>query len=94
MLEVKCIQGSDHGNIVLYGLSTCGWCAKTKKYLEMLGVGFSYIHVDLLTKEDKDSVLKDLKEKNSRLSFPTLVVDGQKVVIGYSEPKIKEAVGL
>jgi len=33
---------------MLYALSTCVWCKKTKELLASLGVDHSYVFVDLL----------------------------------------------
>ncbi|PXF56785.1 MAG: hypothetical protein C4B59_16340, partial [Candidatus Methanogaster sp.] len=46
------IEGEDKGKIILYALSTCVWCKKTKKLLTELGVDFHYVYADLL-KEDE-----------------------------------------
>lgn len=94
MLNLEHVEGTDKGQIVLYGLSTCGWCRKVKTYLENQKIGFSYIYVDLLSAEDNKAVMEEMKKWNSRASFPTLVVRDEKAVIGYNEDKIREAVGI
>lgn len=48
MAEMQNVPGEDRGRVMLYALSTCGWCARTKELLTDLGVGFSYVYVDLL----------------------------------------------
>jgi len=42
------ITGINKGKVVMYGLSTCVWCKKTRQLLTDLGVDFDYIYVDLL----------------------------------------------
>ena len=32
------VPGKNAGHIMFYGLSTCGWCAKTKKLLDEMGL--------------------------------------------------------
>ncbi len=87
------IKGKNKGKIMLYALSTCGWCKKTKELLNKLGVEYSYIFVDLLNENDKDKVMKEIKKWNSNLSFPTLIINNQKCIVGFKEDKIKEAIG-
>lgn len=86
------VPGADRGRVVLYALSTCGWCARTKEFLTDLGVGFSYIYVDLLAGEERDRVVQEIERWNPRLSFPTVVIGGEKVIVGFREEEIREAV--
>ncbi len=92
-IEYINIKGKNKGKIMLYALSTCGWCKKTKELLNKLGVEYSYIFVDLLNENDKDKVMKEIKKWNSNLSFPTLIINNQKCIVGFKEDKIKEAIG-
>ena len=42
------VPGENKGHkVTLYALSTCGWCKKTKKFLDELGVEYEYVYVDL-----------------------------------------------
>ncbi len=93
MNNIEHIKGKNKGKIMLYALSTCGWCKKTKELLNKLGVEYSYIFVDLLSGNDKDKVMKDIEKWNSNLSFPTLIINNQKCIVGFKEDKIKEAIG-
>ncbi len=86
------VKGEKRGNIVLYALSTCVWCKKTKELLEALKVDFYYTHVDLLSGQEKDRAMEEIKKWNPRCSFPSLVVDNEQCIVGYDEKKIREAV--
>ena len=44
----KHVPGRNAGKVMLYALSTCVWCNKTKKLLNELGVEYDYTDVDLL----------------------------------------------
>jgi len=83
------VNGRNKGEIMLYALSTCGWCKKTKELLNELGVEYSFIYVDLLEGEEKAEVMKEVEKWNPACSFPTLVING-KCIVGYQDPKIKE----
>jgi len=87
------IEGEDKGNIILYALSTCVWCKKTKKLLTELGVDFDYVFVDLLEEDEKEKVLDEMKLHNPACSFPTLVFDDKTCIIGYNEGRIREVLG-
>lgn len=85
------VDGDNKGELVLYALSTCGWCKKTRLLLEDLKVEFSYIYVDLLEGEERNEIIEQVKKYNSNLSFPTLVIDNDKTIVGFNEEKIREA---
>ncbi len=91
-LNFKKIEGKDKGNVTLYALSTCVWCKKTKDLLSKIGVGFRYIYVDLLEGDDRKKAVEEVERYNPNIAFPTLVV-GDKVIVGYKEKEIDEALG-
>ena len=83
--------GKKAHNIMLYALSTCGWCHKTKKLLDDLGVEYDYEYVDQLEGDEKDEAVRKVTEWNPSCSFPTLVLDNDKCIVGYKEDEIREA---
>jgi glutaredoxin-like protein NrdH len=86
------VDGQDKGKITLYALSTCIWCKKTKELLSKLGVAYDYLYVDLVDRSERAGVLDTVKAHNPAGSFPTLVI-GDKVIVGFREKEIKEALG-
>ena len=36
MVEMQHVEGQDKGKLVLFALSTCGWCKKTRALIEDL----------------------------------------------------------
>jgi glutaredoxin-like protein NrdH len=90
MINFTRIEGRDRGEIVLYALSTCVWCRKTRHLLDSLGVAYSYIYVDLLDLAEQDQVMKNVAVHNPSRSFPTLIVNGTDVVKGFDEKRINE----
>lgn len=88
------VEGETRGKVMLYALSTCVWCNKTKKLLSDLGVEYSYIYVDLLKGDERKRTLEEVKRHNPNLSFPTTVIDDERCIVGYKEKEIKEALGL
>jgi glutaredoxin-like protein NrdH len=85
------VSGKNMGDIKLYALSTCPWCKKTKKLLDDMGVEYSFVDVDLLIGDEKSDIVNIIKKWNPGLSFPTLVINNNKIIIGFKEPEIKEA---
>lgn len=85
------VAGQDKGNVLLYALSTCIWCKKTKRLLKELGVAYDFIDVDLLDEPEKSSVQSEVKKWNPRGSYPTIVLNDKTCITGFEEQKIREA---
>ena len=84
----------DEHHVAFYGISTCIWCKRTRKFLEDQGVAFDYVYLDLLSGQEREETLAQVRRWNPAVSFPILVVDDSKCVIGYRPESIKEALGL
>jgi len=93
MIKIEHKKGKNKGKILLYALSTCVWCKKTKDLLNDLGIEYSYIFVDLLEKPDKENIMDDIKKWNPACSFPTIVINNKECIVGFNEDKIKKALG-
>ena len=91
MVKIEHIKGENKGKIMLYALSTCGWCKKTKELLHNLGVEYFYTYVDLLEGDDLSNTMEELKHWNPKCSFPTLVINDKTCIIGFNDEDIKEA---
>ena len=87
------VKGKAKGKIVLYALSTCVWCKKTKNLLTELGVDFYYVYVDLLSGEERARVMDEITRHNPARSFPTLVINDNRRIVGYQEKTIREVLG-
>jgi glutaredoxin len=88
------VSGIDRGKVVMYGLTTCVWCKKTKKLLTDLGVDFDFIYVDKLDGEEEDQAVEELRRFNPSASFPTTIINGEKAIVGFKEKQIREALGI
>ncbi|HUT87111.1 MAG TPA: glutaredoxin family protein [Candidatus Heimdallarchaeota archaeon] len=84
----------DTHHVMFYGLSTCVWCKRTRKFLEEHNVAFEFVYVDLLEGEEKKAAKAQMCNFNPKESFPTLVIDGSPCVVGYKPEEIKKALGL
>jgi glutaredoxin len=85
------VNGKNKGAVMLYALSTCQWCHKTKTLLEELGIAFDYDYVDLLEGKEQDTAMDTLERWNPSGSFPTLVIDNKRAIVGFREQEIREA---
>jgi glutaredoxin len=56
-------------------------------------VKYEFTDIDLLSGEEKAAVMADVRKFNPRCSFPTIII-GDKVIVGFDETAIKEALGL
>ena len=84
------MEGCD---VKLYALSTCIHCKNTKEFLSGCGVDYKCIDVDKLTGEERQKVIEEVKSYNPLCSFPTIVI-GDKVIVGFREDELKEALNL
>ena len=80
-------------NVKIYSLSTCSHCKATKKFLTDCDVQYEFTDIDLLNGAERAAILEDVKKWNPRCSFPTIII-GDKVIVGFKENEIKEALGL
>jgi glutaredoxin-like protein NrdH len=90
-MKIEHVAGKNAGKLMLYALSTCIWCRKTKQLLTDLGVEYDFVFVDLLTGADKDEAIKIITKWNPDCSFPTLVLNDKKCIVGFKETEIREA---
>jgi glutaredoxin len=96
MLEVKgTVRGPhDEHHTVFYGLSTCVWCKRIRRFLEDQGVEFDYVYVDLLKGQEREEAMGQVRRWNAAVSFPTVVIGDNQCVVGYKPEKLGEALGL
>jgi glutaredoxin-like protein NrdH len=84
---------SEDKKVKLYSLSTCSHCKATKRLLNECEVQYDFTDVDLLKGDERRAILEDVKKFNPACSFPTIII-GDRVIVGYKEDEIKEALGL
>lgn len=87
------VPGKKKGDVLLFALSTCGWCKKTKEFLNELGIDYHYIYVDLASGKDSEEIEKELEKWNPEGSFPTIVIDNKDCIIGFKPEILKKRLG-
>jgi len=79
--------------VKIFSLSTCSHCKATRKFLGECTIKYEFIDVDMLKGDERKAIIADVKKFNPRCSFPTIII-GEKVIVGFKEKEIKEALGL
>lgn len=86
-------EGKTQPDVKIYSLSTCSHCRAAKKFLGECTIKYEFVDVDMLEGDERRAIIEDVKKFNPRCSFPTVIIGG-KVIVGYKEKEIKEALGL
>jgi len=82
----------DH-KVLVYALSTCAWCKRTKQFLKDRKVHYEYVDVDLASPEDRKEIENDLRKRNCQ-AYPAVLIDGKRLITGFRADDLKEALGL
>jgi len=93
-MALQHVPGKAYGDVKIYALSTCPWCKKTKKLLDDLGVEYYFTDVDLLTGEEKNKAMAVVRKWNPSASFPTIIVNDSRIIIGFREDELREALNI
>ena len=80
------VEGEYKGEIVLFSLSNCARCKKTKETLNQMGVEYYYIDVDGADQEDRQKLMETVEKWNPACIFPTVVIN--KTCISGEPPQI------
>ena len=93
-MKIVHVDGENKGKVMIYALSTCIWCRKTKQLFKDKGIAYDYCDVDMEEGAEKEAVKKIIKKWNPSVSFPTVVINDKDAVLGYQPDEIKEKLGL
>lgn len=77
-------------SIRLYTLSTCSHCLRTKKFFKDIGIEAEITDVDLLSGDERQRVMDEVRKLNPDCTFPTICIE-DKVVVGFNEERIRKA---
>jgi glutaredoxin len=86
-------ENNDLPGVKIYSLSTCSHCKAAKKFLGECTIKYDFVDVDLLEGDERKAIVEDVRKFNPRCSFPTIII-GEKVIVGFKETEIKEALGM
>lgn len=88
--QIKKVAGKKVGDIIIFALSTCIWCRKTKQLFNELDVEYRYVDVDLLQGKDQEEAVAEMAKWNKMQSFPTIILDNKKMILGFKEQEIRD----
>ncbi len=74
--------------VLVYSTPTCPWCIKVKEFLKSHNIEFEDFDV---SKDEK--LAEELVKKSGQRGVPVTDIDG-KIIIGFNEEKLKEALNL
>lgn len=74
--------------VIVYSTNTCPFCTMAQDFLKQNKVEFQ--HVDVSTDQ---AGLKDMMQKSGQTGVPVIDIDG-KIIIGFNEQAIKQALNL
>jgi glutaredoxin 3 len=74
--------------VKVYSTETCPWCHKLKDFLNENKVKFEDIDVS-----ENQEAAKEMMEKSGQMGVPQIEIDG-KIIVGFDQDAIKQALGL
>ncbi len=78
-------------NTFLYALTTCRHCKKTKEFLDANNIPYTIIYVDEFEGDRRKELMDKVREYNPRGSFPTIRLTDGRIIVGYRENLLREA---
>ena len=91
MQTIKVPGKNNKHRVLMYAISTCGWCKRAKKFLIDNNIEYEYVDVDLCSKEEREKIRSDILSRGGLLSYPTIIVDDRTLITSFQEDKIREA---
>ena len=73
-------------DIVIFALSTCGYCKRALAFLDRRAIAYRYIYVDRIPFETKSEIKEELQRRfKENVAFPFAVIDGTSHLVGFIE---------
>ena len=94
MNTTKVEGGNKENHVLLFTLTTCLRCKKTKDYLIEQDIAFEYIDVDVISEENRREIVDILVSMKIPVGFPVSVIDDTKIISGYHPDELKETLKL
>jgi len=66
---------------------------RTKRFFKENGIDPETIDVDLLSGEERERIMNEIRKLNPDCSFPTICIDDD-VIVGFNEDKLRKALGI
>jgi glutaredoxin-like protein NrdH len=79
--------------LMVYALSTCPYCKRTKRFLDQHNIEYEHVDVDLLDDDKQDKVMEEIEKMTGKRAFPVVII-GTEIIVGHDEEKLKKALKL
>jgi len=76
---------------IMYALTTCQHCKNTRKFLDANNVDYTVIYLDEYSGSQRSDLMVKVRTYNPRGTFPTIIVPGGKVIVGFRKQLMQEA---
>lgn len=76
---------------IMYALTTCQHCKNTRKFLDANNVDYIVIYLDEYSGSQRSDLMEKVRTYNPRGTFPTILVPGGKVIVGFRKQLMQEA---
>ena len=73
--------------VLVYALSTCPWCRKTKQWFADSNVPFEFVDVDTLPADEQDAAAEKAYQLSGGRRFPVVVINGEPFGSGVGRSK-------
>jgi glutaredoxin len=94
-VQTKKVSGNNNKHqVLMYAISTCGWCRRAKNFLKDNNVAFEYVDIDLIDSDAKETIKQDITKRGGTLAYPTLIIDDKILLTGAPQDKLKEILEL
>ncbi|HEY9055491.1 MAG TPA: glutaredoxin [Rectinemataceae bacterium] len=89
------IGALDKPDIVIFALSTCGFCKRAMSFLDDRGYSYRYLYVDTIPIEQKNEIKTALRERfKENVAFPFAVFDDSSHLVGFIQPDWERSLGI
>lgn len=79
-------------NVIIYTLSTCPWCRKTKNFFTKHNIPFTFIDYDLADENTQNRILRETDAAGAT-GFPFVKINDE-IIVGYQPERYSEALGI
>jgi len=90
MKIIKVLGKNNKHKVLMYAISTCAWCKRTKNILKDNNIEYEYVDVDLSNIEGREKIRREILKRGGSLSYPAIIIDDKILINGFRKDEIKE----
>jgi arsenate reductase-like glutaredoxin family protein len=81
--------GEHMAKVLMYTISTCPVCRKTKEFFRARGIPFDFIDYDLASENEQNKIAAEMMKGTGNIGFPFVRIDDV-VVIGFNPERFEQ----